>query len=270
MQKAIITYRSYIKIIQFCFCISIFSLSFSDARSQKLRVMTYNIHHGADRNENNTLDSMGYFIKQQNPDIVGLQEVDSVCTRSGRVDQMKRLAEITGMHYAFVRHFPYQGGAYGVGILSRYPIEKALPKELKLLKKGPNGASVSMLFATIQITAKKKILFATAHYSAFDKATRASQVNETLGYLSENNLPVIFTGDLNATPDTDEIQLLQEHLHSTGALGTFTFPDTEPLKKIDYILISPAALRRVAKVTAPQVHYSDHLPLLANIVLQLK
>src|SRR5690606_40764005 len=87
-------------------------LSFSAACAQKLHIMTYNIHHGADRNEVNTLDSIGYFIKSQNPDIVGLQEVDSVCTRSERIDQMKRLAEITGMHYAFVRHFPYQGGAY--------------------------------------------------------------------------------------------------------------------------------------------------------------
>ena len=101
------------KTIQLCFCISIFSLSFLIVRSQKLRIMSYNIHHGTDRNERNTIDSMGYFIKKIKPDIVGLQEVDSVCQRSGKVDQMKRLAEITGMYYAFVRHFPYQGGAYG-------------------------------------------------------------------------------------------------------------------------------------------------------------
>ncbi|MBX2921697.1 MAG: endonuclease/exonuclease/phosphatase family protein [Chitinophagaceae bacterium] len=230
--------------------------------------MSYNIHHGADRNEINTLDSMGNFIRQQNPDIVGLQEVDSVCERSGKVDQIRRLAEITGMHYAFVRHFPYQGGAYGVGILSKYPIAKVEPKILKLLKKGPNGESVSMLFATIPIKRKKKILFATAHYSAFDKAIRASQVNETLHYLSENNLPVIFTGDLNATPDAEEIQLLQQHLQTTDRSGLPTFPDDTPVKKIDYVLVSPKALRRVEKVSAPVVHYSDHLPLMVNIRLK--
>lgn len=255
------------KTIQLCFCISIFSLSFLTVRSQKLRIMSYNIHHGTDRNERNTIDSMGYFIKKIKPDIVGLQEVDSVCQRSGKVDQMKRLAEITGMYYAFVRHFPYQGGAYGVGVLSRYPIEKAEPKILKLLKRGPNGESVSMLFATIQIKRKKKILFVTAHYSAFDKPTRASQVNETLNYLSGNTLPVIFTGDLNATPDTDEIQLLQQHLQTTDQSGVHTFPDDAPVKKIDYVLISPGALRRVEKVSAPLVHYSDHLPFMANVDL---
>ncbi|MBX3255995.1 MAG: endonuclease/exonuclease/phosphatase family protein [Chitinophagaceae bacterium] len=230
--------------------------------------MSYNIHHGANRNEINTLDSMGHFIRQQKPDIVGLQEVDSVCERSGKIDQMKRLAEITGMYYAFVRHFAYQGGAYGVGILSRHPIEKSEPKILKLLKKGPNGESVSMLFATISIKRKKKILFATAHYSAFDKATRASQVNETLTYLSENNLPVIFTGDLNATPDTEEIQLLQQHLQTTDIPGVHTFPDDAPIKKIDYVLISSGALKRAEKVSAPAVHYSDHLPLIVNTRLK--
>ncbi|MBN8786027.1 MAG: endonuclease/exonuclease/phosphatase family protein [Terrimonas sp.] len=249
------------------FCALIFILSFLNAQSQTLRIMSYNIHHGADKNEKNTLDEMGHFIRQQRPDIVGLQEVDSVCTRSGKVDQMKRLAEITGMHYAFVRHFAYQGGAYGVGILSKYPIKNVEPKILKLLKKGPNGESVSMLFAVIQIK-KKDILFATAHFSAFDKATRASQVNETLHYLSENNLPVIFTGDLNATPDTEEIQLLQQHLQTTDTAGVHTFPDDVPVKKIDYILVSPGILKRVKKVSAPLVHYSDHLPFCAQIILK--
>lgn len=258
------------KPIQLCICISLFTLSFLNAQSQKLRVMSYNIHHGADRNEINTLDSMGYFIKKMQPDIVGLQEVDSVCERSGKVDQMKRLAAITGMHYAFVRHFPYQGGAYGVGILSRYPIGNVEPKILKLLKKGPNGESVSMLFATISIKKKKKILFATAHYSAFDKATRANQVNETLHYLSSIDLPVIFTGDLNATPDTEEIQLLQQHLQTTDISGLPTFPDNAPVKKIDYVLVSPAAFKKIKKVAAPQVHHSDHLPFMTDIILKLQ
>ncbi|MCG7860088.1 hypothetical protein MD537_24115, partial [Flavihumibacter sediminis] len=86
-----------------------------------ITVMSYNIHHGADKEERNTLDSIGTFILSTKAQLVGLQEVDSVCTRSGQIDQMQRLAEITGMHFAFVRHFAYQGGAYGQGILSRYP-----------------------------------------------------------------------------------------------------------------------------------------------------
>lgn len=256
------------KLLQISLTLAVFCLSFPEGWSQRLRIMSYNIHHGADRHEKNSLDAIGYFIKSQKPDIVGLQEVDSLCSRTGKADQMKRLAEITGMHYAFVRHFPYQGGAYGLGILSKHPILKTEGKKLQLLKEGPNGKSVSMLFATVALPGKKEILFVTAHYSASDKATRESQVNQTLQYLSANRLPVIFTGDLNATPDTDEIQLLQRHLRSADVSSTPTFPDTLPAKKIDYILVSPGALRRVKNVSAPMVHHSDHLPLVAQISLK--
>lgn len=256
------------KTIQLFLCLTIFSLSFLNVQGQKLRIMSYNIHHGADRAENNTVDSMGYFIKETRPDIVGLQEVDSVCDRSGRQDQMKRLAEITDMHYAFVRHFPYQEGAYGLGILSKYPILNVEKRRLKLLKKGPNGNSISMLLATVHLPGGKNILFTTVHYSASDKETRLSQVRETIQYLSENSLQVIFTGDLNATPEVEEMQLLQQYLQPTDISGIFTFPETNPIKKIDYILISPEALHRVKKISAPHVHYSDHLPLIADIILK--
>ncbi len=92
--------------------------------AQKIQIMSYNIHHGANRQEVNTLAEIGRFIKESGVDLVGLQEVDSMCNRSGKVDQMKKLGEITGMQYAFVRHFAYDGGAYGLGILSKYPISE--------------------------------------------------------------------------------------------------------------------------------------------------
>lgn len=243
-------------------------LSFSAACAQKLHIMTYNIHHGADRNEVNTLDSIGYFIKSQNPDIVGLQEVDSVCTRSERIDQMKRLAEITGMHYAFVRHFPYQGGAYGLGILSKFPILKTENKKLELLKPGANGSSVGMLFSTIEVSKKKKILFVTAHYSAYDQATRESQVEQTFQYLKGYDLPVILTGDLNATPDNGIIQRLRESFVTVDPALNPTFPELEPTKTIDYIFVSKGNLKKVEKLSIPGVYYSDHRPL--SVIIRMK
>jgi endonuclease/exonuclease/phosphatase family metal-dependent hydrolase len=253
---------------KFVFVLMVVCISHSSGWTQRLQVMSYNIHHGADRDEVGTLDSMGSFIKKLKPTLVGLQEVDSVCTRSGKVDQMKRLAKITGMHYAFVRHFPYQGGAYGVGVLSKYPIVQTESKTLKLLKPGANGQSVSMIFCTVRISRKKEIVFATAHYSAFDKATRVFQVEETLRYLESEHRPVIFTGDLNATPETEEIQKLLQRLQSVDSSSLPTFPETQPSKTIDYILVSPQHLKGVKKVVTPEVRYSDHLPLMATIDLK--
>lgn len=94
----------------------------SPTAAQTLKLISYNIHHGTNKGGRNTLEEIGEFLKLQKADLIGLQEVDSMCNRSGIVDQMKELAALTGMHYAFARHFAYDGGAYGLGILSRYPI----------------------------------------------------------------------------------------------------------------------------------------------------
>ena len=102
--------------------LTIFSFSCKNDIPQSLKIMTYNIHRGQDADNNDRLMEMAAFIKESGADIVGLQEVDSVCYRSGQVDQAKILAEYSGMHYAFVRHFAFQGGAYGQALLSKYPI----------------------------------------------------------------------------------------------------------------------------------------------------
>jgi endonuclease/exonuclease/phosphatase family metal-dependent hydrolase len=86
--------------------------------AQRLRVMSYNIHIGQDASGKDQLAELAKYIKASDADILGLQEVDSVCIRSGKVDQMAFLAQATGMHYAYQRHFSFDGGSYGIGILS--------------------------------------------------------------------------------------------------------------------------------------------------------
>jgi len=46
----------------------------------------------------------------------------SLVPRTDQVDQAKRIAKALGFHYRFVRHFRYQGGEYGLAVLSRYAI----------------------------------------------------------------------------------------------------------------------------------------------------
>ena len=61
-------------------------------------------------------------IRALRPDIVGLQEVDDRAERSGKVPQAERLGESLGMHHAWGRFMDFQGGAYGMAILTRPPI----------------------------------------------------------------------------------------------------------------------------------------------------
>jgi len=47
-----------------------------------------------------------------------------------------------------------------------------------------------------------------------------------------------------------------------------TFPAAEPVKKIDYIFVSPSLLRKKSStVVRKEIQYSDHLPLEAKLKL---
>lgn len=60
--------------------------------------------------------------KPTNSNLVGLQEIDVNLGRSKNVDQAKKLAELTGMHYFFSKGINLNKGEYRTVILSRYPI----------------------------------------------------------------------------------------------------------------------------------------------------
>lgn len=82
-----------------------------------IRLLTFNIKHCAGNDDVINYDRTAGIIKGLEPDIVCLQEVDSVTTRSNKVDQLKNLAEKTGMNRYFSKSILYQGGKYGNGLL---------------------------------------------------------------------------------------------------------------------------------------------------------
>jgi endonuclease/exonuclease/phosphatase family metal-dependent hydrolase len=232
--------------------------------SQNLKVISYNIHHGANAQEELTLAQIGDYIKNSGADLVGLQEVDSLCRRSGSQDQMKLLADMTGMNYAFYRHFAYDGGAYGLGILSRFPILEQKNDRITSIK---NGKKESLAQLSVRVAiGGKEILFSTVHL-ALDQGTRLIQAREVLEHLSIE-IPVILTGDFNALPDTEEIQLIHRRYPMQDSSLQPTFPHHQPIKKIDYIFADPRIGRGLTVVRVPvEILHSDHLPLEAEFSL---
>lgn len=243
-------------------------LSSLGSGAQTLKVMSYNIHHGADKNEVNTLEKIGEFIKKSGAELVGLQEVDSMCNRSGKIDQMKRLAEITGMHYGFVRHFAYDGGAYGLGILSRYPISDMRNDRITLVPKDEKKPSLALLTAKINLPRNREVLFATVHF-ALNAPSRLIQGEEVIAFMKSRGLSAVITGDLNANPDSKEIVQLGSYFSETGRSEMFTFPVGTPVKKIDYIMVSKPNLEKVVGSRVyNDVLLSDHLPMLSIVRLK--
>src|ERR1044072_6069351 len=132
----------------------------SAARSSKtIRVMTYNIHVGVGRNKNLDLPRIAEVIKREHVDLVGLQEVDRGVERTQRVDEIAELAKLTKMDYAFAFNLKYQGGQYGVAILSRFPIRATDHRLYKNLREAERRG---LIRAEIQIDGRI-VNFVTTH-----------------------------------------------------------------------------------------------------------
>ena len=92
--------------------------SFSLGQNKQLQIMSYNVRHCAGMDLVVDYDRTAAVIFQQQPDVVALQELDSMTGRSGHCDQLGELALLTGYHPVFGAAIDFDGGKYGVGILS--------------------------------------------------------------------------------------------------------------------------------------------------------
>jgi len=240
----------------------IFSSGISQSNSQTLKVMSYNIHVGQNSKNEDKLKEIAEFIKASKADIIGLQEVDSVCNRSGKIDQMKFLAEQTGMYYAYARHFAFDGGSYGLGILSRYPLHTIKNNRISVTIGGKPETRALLSASFFQ--RKKEISFATVHMDYRDQRSRLKQSEEIVKMFSGNRNPVILTGDFNAKPGTKELLALEVFFTDVSYLSGPTYPAVKPLNRIDFIMLSKAHLNKVKKQETLAVEYSDHLPVVSS------
>lgn len=86
-----------------------------------LKVVSYNVQclsYGKER------EKIVKILKELDADIIGLQELDINTRRSGEGNQLQKLAEELGYEYCYAKTVFHQGGAYGHGVMSKYPIRK--------------------------------------------------------------------------------------------------------------------------------------------------
>jgi len=245
-------------------CFTGFSLF---AQTQKVKILTYNIHHGENMKQVMDLQAIANVILATNPDLVALQEVDSATSRTSQSDQLKELASITGMYTYFVKAMDFDGGGYGTGILSRYPINDGITFPLPSTKGNePRAAGI----VTIKLPGDSTLRFVTTHLDAGKHATdRIAQANALADYFRETATPVIMAGDFNALPATKEITVLKQvFTDATSQMGP-TFPSDSPRIKIDYIMVAPKHKWTVtgARIIEETIA-SDHRPVLCELEMK--
>ncbi|MGI6574161.1 MAG: endonuclease/exonuclease/phosphatase family protein [Fermentimonas sp.] len=229
-------------------------------REKTHRIMSYNIHHGQGMDDRVDIERIGRLINQVNPEVVGLQEVDSVVNRSGNIDILQQLSEQTGMYATFGYSILHDGGKYGNGLLTR---EKPIDVK-KIALPGANEAR------TAQIVELEKYVVVNTHLS-LNEEERLQSVQIITKAVKGHDKPVFLIGDLNATPDSKPMQFLNQQWQILSNPNHNTSPSTNPKATIDYILGYTANGQTYAKHNARVIDEkvaSDHLPIFVDIQLK--
>lgn len=238
-----------------------------------LKVMTYNIHHAnpPSRAKDSVIDlkAIADVINKAKPDLVALQEVDVHNARTGMdVNEAAALAKLTGMNYHFTRAIYYRGGEYGDAVLSKFPITDSMDYHLPKIE-GTKEELRSVCMVKVMLPGKKEIYFASTHLG-LTKETRLLQAGELTGIIKSLTLPLILAGDLNATPESETIKVLDQVLTQSCKSGcAFTIPTKNPKHKIDYIMYTPSKTFEVLnQETIPETYASDHLPVVVSMIFK--
>lgn len=251
-----------------------------EAPDRELRVMSYNMHVGIGSDRRLDLQRTADAIRASGADVVGLQEVDvHWSSRSDFEDQAEWLAEELGMHVFFAPIYsfePLEPGQprreYGLALLSEYPILDAENHSITRLstqssRPTPQPAP-GFPEVTLNVRGVKVHVYNTHLDFRSDPAVRRMQVQDMLRIMAEDEGPKVLVGDLNAPPDAPELAPLWEALNDAWANergAGHTYPASDPVKRIDYVLASPDIAVKDARVLDTLA--SDHLPVVADLAL---
>jgi endonuclease/exonuclease/phosphatase family metal-dependent hydrolase len=229
-----------------------------------VRVLTYNIHHGEGLDGRFDLPRLADIMNGAEADLIALQEVDRGTRRASGVDQLAELARLTGMHAVFGKAMDYQGGAYGVAVLSRAPVRQVRNRRLP---GSPEREPRTALTVDVDISERSpRIQFTTTHLDqGRDLMDQVAQASYLAAGLSAGSEARILAGDMNTRPDTLTMQILARRWTDTFA-DPPPDPTGRPRRRVDYVMVRPAASWRTVEshyIDAPLA--SDHQPVLVSL-----
>jgi len=224
-----------------------------------LRILSYNIKHGRGMDGKVDLSRIAKVIGSVAPDLIALQEVDRNCTRSGSVDLTAELGARLGMDGRFGKFMNFQGGEYGMAILSKFPIIDHHIHEL------PKGAEPRCALEVRVNTGTPfgDISFVGIHTDWTREDIRVAQCKALVDKLDNLQLPVILAGDFNAGRDSKSVELfLGSGFEILAKHKVNTFPSTLPKVEIDFIMSRGLKNKKFTHAVIDERIASDHRPVL--------
>jgi endonuclease/exonuclease/phosphatase family metal-dependent hydrolase len=240
-------------------------------KAVELRVMAYNIHHCNPPSEPGKInvEAIVETIREQQPDLLALQEVDVMTGRSEHIDEARRIAEALDMHYYFGKAIDHDGGEYGVALLSRFPISEEQTHRLPT-QEGTGGEPRVLATVKVALPGGESIRFGSTHLDAQkEDVNRLLQIKAIGEIASQETLPMIIAGDFNAPPESEVIEILDQHFRRSCQDCSPTIPVINPTKAIDFIAFRPQASFEVKNhEVISETYASDHLPVFTVLTLK--
>ena len=229
-------------------------------KSIELRLLCYNVCNCMGLDKEYSPERVAKVIKDSDVEAVALQELDSMTTRHP-ADVLGELAKRTGMYPTFGPSIDFQGGKYGIGVLT-----KQKPISSRRVPLPCRSEPRSLLIVELQ-----DYYFCSTHLSLHE-ADRITSMGIIISELSKLNKPVIIAGDFNDTRNSTAMKLLASEFYVFPKGGNAsTFPADKPKSEIDFMALytgkgAKATVKNHTVLNCPVE--SDHRPIFAKVLVE--
>lgn len=247
---------------------------------ERYRFLLYNIRYGTGtgwrfhtpvpfsgylRKTRGNIPGIIEFIKSQNPDLVGLIEVDGGSIRASGISQAEQIADELGHHFVFMTKYKKRIKPGRIPIISKqgnafFARARILSRTYHYFERG-----VKRLIIEVELD---HIVFFIVHLSILAKR-RQEQLKRLEELVSACEKPVVVGGDFNVFSGIHELNhfLAGTGLKSANHMNLSTFPSNKPRWELDFIFHSPHIT--VNNMVVDRIKLSDHLPLICDFTLDL-
>lgn len=230
---------------------------FSAQAQNTLKLMSYNIKNANGMDNVCNFQRIANVINNTSPDVVAIQEVDSMTNRSGQKYVLGEIAERTQMHGYFAPAIDYDGGKYGIGLLT-----KQVPLRLQTLPLPGREEARTLILAEFA-----DYIYCCTHMSLTEE-DRMKSLELVKAFTSSSTKPLFLAGDMNAEPESGFIKKLQKDFQILSNPKQHTFPAPDPKETIDYIATLKQNAKGFAVISAKVINepmVSDHRPILVEL-----
>jgi endonuclease/exonuclease/phosphatase family metal-dependent hydrolase len=219
---------------------------------KEIKVVSYNIHSGLNKDMFPSLFDIIDFLRIENADVICLQEVNESAKAGFQVSSLKEDLE---MYSHFGANVVKLGSNYGLATYSKYKIISQNHIYLS-----SNTEQRGMLHTVVKLGFGRKLNIINLHLGLSDEE-REIQLDEVEEFVKSLNDPYIVTGDFNQSNMDINKEIFKDVAIQANKDNILTYASS--LDRIDYMLVSPDIEVKYYDVLIKNM--SDHYPIVAKL-----